>query len=127
LNINGAIGLEHLQPLVRFDETINATSTVALFQQLEEANPQAQKIHVICDNTGYYPSKEIKHYLESSKIGSLFLPPYSPNLQLIERFWKFFKRQILYNRCTAPSTNSRRLMKAFSAMQAAMPANCVRY
>jgi len=27
-----------------------------------------------------------------------FLPAYSPNLNLIERFWKFFKRQVLYNR-----------------------------
>ena len=36
--------------MVRFDETIDATLTVALFQQLEEANPQAEKIHVICDN-----------------------------------------------------------------------------
>jgi transposase len=74
LNINGAIGLEHLQPLVRFDETINATSTVALFQQLEEANPQAQKIHVICDNAGYYPSKEIKHYGCGSSITTLWCP-----------------------------------------------------
>ena len=26
------------------------------------------------------------------------LPPYSPNLNLIERLWKFFKKQVLYNR-----------------------------
>jgi transposase len=26
------------------------------------------------------------------------LPPYSPNLNLIERFWKFFKREVLFNR-----------------------------
>lgn len=28
----------------------------------------------------------------------MFLPPYAPNLNLIERFWKFFKKKILYNR-----------------------------
>ena len=30
-------------------------------------------------------------------IDLIFLPPYSPNLNLIERFWKFFKKQVLYN------------------------------
>ena len=33
----------------------------------------------------------------ASKVKLLFLPPYSPNLNLIERFWKYFKKQILYN------------------------------
>ena len=28
----------------------------------------------------------------------LFLPPYSPNLNLIERFWKFVKKQCLYSK-----------------------------
>jgi transposase len=28
----------------------------------------------------------------------VFLPPYSPNLNLIERYWKFFKKKVLYNR-----------------------------
>jgi transposase len=31
-------------------------------------------------------------------IGLLFLPPYSPNLNLIERLWKFTKKQCIYNR-----------------------------
>jgi transposase len=28
----------------------------------------------------------------------LYLPPYSPNLNLIERFWKFLKRKVARNR-----------------------------
>ena len=35
---------------------------------------------------------------ETSRIKLVFLPPYAPNLNLIERLWKFFKKQILYNR-----------------------------
>ena len=97
LNINGAIDIEGLQPVVRFDDTINAASTVALFRQLEAANPQAERIHVIADNARYYRSKEVSEYLKESKIDLIFLPPYSPNLNLIERFWKFFKKQVLYN------------------------------
>jgi len=97
LNINGAIDIEGLQPVVRFDETINATSTIALFRQLEAVNPQAEQIYVIADNARYYRSKEVSNFLKESKINLIFLPPYSPNLNLIEPFWKFFKKQVLYN------------------------------
>jgi len=97
ININGAIDLERLEPVVRFDDSINAASTIALFEQIEEANPESTKIYVICDNARYYRSKAVRHFLEDSKVELVFLPPYSPNLNLIERFWKFFKKQILYD------------------------------
>jgi transposase len=32
------------------------------------------------------------------RIELLYLPPYSPNLNLIERFWKFLKRKVARNR-----------------------------
>ena len=97
LNINGAIDLERLAPVVRFDDTINAASTLGLFRQLEEAHPEAQRIFVICDNASYYRSREVRAFAENSRIELVFLPPYSPNLNLIERFWKFFKKEVLYD------------------------------
>jgi hypothetical protein len=36
VNINGAIDLERLQPVARFDDTINGQSTIALLPQLEQ-------------------------------------------------------------------------------------------
>ena len=39
----------------------------------------------------------MREYLEHSRIEILYLPPYSPNLNLIERLWKFFKKKVLYN------------------------------
>ncbi len=36
--------------------------------------------------------------MENSPIELMFLPPYSPNLNLIERYWKYFKKVVLYNR-----------------------------
>ena len=98
LNINGAIDLERLEPVVRFDDTIDADSTIALLKQLEEVNLAATWIYVICDNARYYRSKAVNAYLDASRIKLVFLPPYAPNLNLIERFWKFFKKKILYNR-----------------------------
>jgi transposase len=97
VNINGAIDLERLEPVVRFDETINGDSTIALFRQLEAANQLAVWIYVICDNARYYRSKAVQEYLKTSRIKLIFLPAYAPNLNLIERLWKFFKKKILYN------------------------------
>jgi transposase len=98
LNINGAIDVQRMSAEMRFDDTIDAISTIALFEQIERANPLAKRITIICDNARYYRSKAVAEYLKNSRINLLFLPPYSPNLNLIERFWKFFKRQVLYNR-----------------------------
>jgi transposase len=98
VNINGAIDLERLEPVVRFDETIDAASTIALFEQLEALNLVATWIYVICDNARYYRSKAVQEYLKTSRIKLVFLPPYAPNLNLIERLWKFFKKKTLYNR-----------------------------
>jgi len=98
VNINGAIDVENLEPVVRFDDTVNADSTIALFEQLEAINLVAIWIYVICDNARYYRSKAVKEYPKNSRIKLIFLPPYSPNLNLIERLWKFFKGKVLYNK-----------------------------
>jgi transposase len=83
--------------VIRFDETIDAVSTIALLRQLEQAHPTAPAIVVFCDNASYYKSKTVAEYLVTSRIQLVPLPAYSPNLNLIEHFWKFFKRQVLYD------------------------------
>jgi transposase len=61
-------------------------------------NPSAKEVHLILDNAGYFKGEKIKEFLKTSKINLVYLPPYAPNLNLIERVWKFFKKIILYNR-----------------------------
>jgi len=85
VNINGALNAKSLDVIVREDLTINAQSTIALFEQIEKAHPDANRIVVICDNAKYYRSKLVSDYLKTSKVEIKFLPPYSPNLNLIER------------------------------------------
>jgi transposase len=90
LNINGAMNISTLEP--RYDDTINAT--IALFKQAK--HPDAKNIPVIADNARYYRAKIVTEYLQTSRIQLIFLPPYAPNLNLIERYWKFFKKKVLY-------------------------------
>lgn len=97
ININGAINIESMKVISRQDDSINAQSTIALFAQVEAAYPKSEKIYIIADNAKYYKNKLLKEWLGTSRIEMIFLPPYSPNLNPIERLWKFFYRKILYN------------------------------
>ena len=98
ININGALDADTLAVITREDESINAISTIALLKQVEVAYPSAVVIYVICDNARYYRSKLVGQFLAISRVKLLFLPSYSPNLNLIERLWKFMKKQVLYNK-----------------------------
>jgi len=98
LNINGAINLETLEPITGFYDTINAQSIIELFAKIDARHPDANVIYVIVDNARYYHSRLLKKYVKGTKIKLIFLPPYSPNLNLIERYWKFFKKKVLNNR-----------------------------
>jgi transposase len=48
------------------------------------------------DNARYQHCKLVEQTAEKLNITLLFLPPYSPNLNIIERLWKFTKKEILY-------------------------------
>jgi len=98
LNLNGAVNVETFQAVVRDDEALNADSTVALLKTLERKHPLASRIYVIVDNARYYRSRVVKQYVKGSRIKLIFLPPYAPNLNLIERLWKYFRKVVLYNR-----------------------------
>jgi transposase len=98
LNINGAIDIESTSILVDYGASINAQSTISLLKEIELKHTEAENIYVICDNAGYYRSRKVTEYLETSKVELKFLPPYSPNLNLIERLWKYFHKIVLYNK-----------------------------
>lgn len=126
VNINGAIDLERLEPVVRFDDTINADSTIALFAELEQVNPLATRIYVICDNARYYRSKAVQEYLKTSRIKLVFLPPYAPNLNLIERLWKLFKKRRSTTATSKPSPNSNRRVQRSSLIPITINGRCAR-
>ena len=104
LNINGVMDIERLSAEIRFEDTVNAETTLDLLKQIEQAYPLAPKITIICDNARYYRARAVTDYLHHSRITLRFLPPYSPNLNLIERFWMLLKgkvRLLFRNLCRA--------------------------
>ena len=54
-------------------------------------------IVLVLDNARYQRCRLVLQTAERLHIQLLFLPAYSPNLNLIERLWKFVKKKVLYN------------------------------
>ena len=52
---------------------------------------------IVLDNARYQRCKLVQEKAAELGIELLFLPPYSPNLNLIERLWKFVKKEVLYS------------------------------
>jgi transposase len=113
LNINGAINIETLEPTTGFYYTINADSTIDLFSKVQSKHPEAETIYIIVDNARYYHSFLLKEYVKGTKIKLIYLPPYSPNLNMIERYWKFFKKKVLNNRYYETFEEFRRACERF--------------
>ena len=97
LNLSGAIDIINHKVLIQEDTTLNAEATINFLKKVEIAYPTKKRIHLFCDNAAYYRNKEVTKYLTTSKIQLHFLPPYSPNLNPIERLWKWMKECVIYN------------------------------
>ena len=97
LNLSGSIDVLSQKLIIQEDKTLNAASTILFLEKLEKAYPCKKKIHLFCDNARYYKNKAVTAYLQTSKIKIHFLPPYSPNLNPIERLWKLLKEKVMCN------------------------------
>ena len=98
VNINAVLNAKPVDVIALDCESVNAASTRLLYEKVLEKNPDADIIYMITDNARYYRNKELFQWLETTKIKPVFLPAYSPNLNLIERLWKFLRKKVI-NTC----------------------------
>lgn len=99
LNIIGAINPITLEPTILLEEeNCNADSIARLLEAIKGQYAQAETICLILDNARYQKGVTAKSKAEELGIDLVYLPPYSPNLNLIERLWKFFKKKVMKNK-----------------------------
>lgn len=97
LHLVGALNLKDMKVVVREYETIDADAMIRFFKDLESIRSRGE-IHIILDNASVHKNHKLAEYLKGSRIRLHYLPPYSPNLNPIERLWKLFRETTLYNR-----------------------------
>lgn len=93
VNVMGAIELSTMNMVSCRPDYVNAETTVAFFEQLKIAYPNAPKIHIILDQSGYHRSQLVRDNAAEQNIVLHYLPPYSPNLNSIERVWKVMNEE----------------------------------
>ncbi len=103
MNLIGSINLEAMAVTIAAYEIIDILAMEQHFQKLRQKYPESRRIHLILDNGPYNTSHNTKEAAKRYGIVLDYLPPYSPNLNPIERLWKvmneytrnnhFFKQQ----------------------------------
>jgi len=97
-NVLGALNAVTYQLItVTNDSYINSASVGELLEKIAALGLQTP-ITLIMDNARYQRCKYVSEIADRLNIEILFIPPYSPNLNLIERLWKFVRKECLYDK-----------------------------
>ena len=93
VNLNAALNaLVPTQVLLDETDCVNAQSTQRLYAKLLAAHPEGP-VYVTCDNARYSKNNDLRAWLVGTRLVQVLLPTYSPNLNLIERLWKFLRQK----------------------------------
>ena len=97
-NILGAVD-SHSKKLftIRTTDNINAATVCEMLKKLRSAHPEIP-ITLVLDNARYQHCRKVAEEAAAWDLELLFLPAYSPNLNLIERLWKLVKKKCLTNK-----------------------------
>lgn len=98
LNVLGAVNAVTKQLHVLSNETYINSQVLCDFLQQMAREYSKQLITIVLDNARYQRCRLVEELAKNLKIELLFLPSYSPNLNIIERVWKFIKKKALNSR-----------------------------
>jgi transposase len=113
LNIVGAIQLGNIADAVTAQyETINGESIIDFMIKLR-GQFGSKSVHLILDRSGYHRSMLVAEKAVELNIKLHFLPPYSPNLNPIERLWKVMNEKVRNNRFFKSSKDFKEAINRF--------------
>src|SRR5450830_866437 len=99
VNIIGTLNAKTLKLVTTFPETVNSQTLAEHFSRLRRSYPRAKfsTLNIILDQGSYCVSKATQSEAVRLGITLWHLPPYSPNLNLIERAWKVMNEKVRDN------------------------------
>jgi transposase len=99
VNIAGAYHPFNQEVLIQQAPRITAQVIIELLKQVIARYAQYSTIYLIADNARYHKCQELEAFLATqSQIKMWYLPPYSPNLNLIERLWKLMHEKTIHGK-----------------------------
>jgi transposase len=98
INVLGAVNAITKEVITITNTTYITSNTLIDFLKLLKEKYRDKSIAIVLDNARYQHCFVVTTFAKSLGIHLLFLPPYSPNLNIIERLWKFTKKEILYGK-----------------------------
>jgi len=97
-NVLGALNaITHEIVTVTNDSYINAVSVCDLLRLLAAKHAE-ESVALFLDNARYQKCQLVQELAKQLGIDLIYLPSYSPNLNLIERLWRYIKKEVLYSR-----------------------------
>lgn len=96
LNINAAVDIDNLDVISTNTGRLTEETTLDFLIKLRARRSKGY-IYLVLDNAGYYNTERIRSAAKKLAIKLIYLPPYSPNLNLIERLWNYMRTNFLYN------------------------------
>ena len=91
----GAVDPQTGQTVGMLAPTVNTAWMSAFLQLVSDQAEADEHLVLVLDNAGWHVARELK---VPANITLLYLPPYSPELNPIERLWKYLKEHYLSNR-----------------------------
>lgn len=79
--------------VVANDSYITATEVCSMLRKIADEYGE-REVHLVLDNARYQKCGVVRELASQLHIHLEYIPPYSPNLNLIERLWKFVKGEL---------------------------------
>jgi transposase len=93
----GAVNARSGEYISMQEDRINARNFIRFLRKIRKRYPR-EKVVLILDNAVWHKAKKVSRFLaDDGNIRLMFLPPYSPNLNPVEKIWKLLRYRVTHN------------------------------